>query len=189
MTDLDQIATEAVGRWGAQQQPAELAGLLALVRPGDVVVEVGCDAGGVLWAFQQAGAGRVIGVDLPQAGYSTGRQLDPHGAEMVVGDSHTQATHRRLTALLAGQPIDLLFIDADHTYKGVKADVELYRPLVRPGGHLALHDICHHHLFPDVRVDRLWWELQAKHPGRTREIVYRVRPWGHGMGIGVLECG
>jgi predicted O-methyltransferase YrrM len=189
MTDLDQIAAEAVSRWGAQQQPRELAGLLALIRPGDVVVEVGCDAGGVLWAFQQAGAGRVIGVDLPAANYSTGRPLADHGAEVIVGDSHEEATRRKLDDLLAGDPVDLLFIDADHTYKGVKQDYQLYGSLVRPGGHVAFHDICHHHLFPDVRVDRLWWELQAKHPGRTREIIYRIRPWGTGMGIGVLECG
>jgi cephalosporin hydroxylase len=189
LTDLHQIAAEAVNRWCAQQQAHELAGLLALVRPGDVVVEIGCDAGGVLWAFGQVGAGRVIGVDLPQAGYSTGRPLDAHDAEMIVGDSHDKATHRKLEDLLDGQPVDLLFIDADHTYKGIKRDVELYRPLVRPGGLLALHDICHHELFPDVRVDRLWWELQAKHPGRTRELIYRMRPWGTGMGIGVLECG
>ena len=189
MADLEAVAAEAVSRWGACQQPRELAGLLALAGPGDLVVEIGCDAGGVLWAFRQAGAGRVVGVDLPAAGYSTGQPLDPHGTEIIVADSHDPATRRKLEGLLDGQPVDLLFIDADHTYKGVKQDLELYATLVRPGGLIAFHDICHHHLFPDVRVDRLWWELQAKHPSRTREIIYRQRPWGTGMGIGILECG
>jgi len=189
MADLRAVAEEAVNRWRACQQPRELAGLLALVRPGDLVVEVGCDAGGVLWALQQAGAGRVVGVDLPATGFSTGQALDPHGAEIVVGNSHQETTLRRFEGLLDGEPIDLLFIDADHTYQGVKRDHQLYGPLVRPGGLIAFHDICHHHLLPQVRVDRLWWELQSKHPGRTREIIYRQRPWGTGMGIGVLECG
>jgi predicted O-methyltransferase YrrM len=189
VADLLAVATEAVDRWKALQQPRELAGLLELVRPGDLAVEIGCDAGGVLWALRQAGAGRVIGIDLPAAGYATGLPLEPHGAEIIVGDSHQEATRDKLAGLLGGRPVDLLFIDADHTYQGVKRDFELYGPLVRPGGLVAFHDICHHHLFPDVRVDRLWWELVAKHPGRTREIIYRIRPWGTGMGIGVLECG
>ncbi len=189
MADLDAIAVEAVTRWKACQQPRELAGLLAQVHPGDLVVEIGCDAGGVLWALQQTAADRVIGVDLPAAGFSTGQALDPHGAEIIIGDSHDPETVRQLEVLLAGRPVDLLFIDADHTYQGVRRDFQLYGPLVRSGGHVAFHDICHHHLLPQVRVDRLWWELQAKHPGRTREIIYHQRPWGTGMGIGVLECG
>jgi predicted O-methyltransferase YrrM len=186
---MDAIAKEAVERWGAQQQPVELAMLLDLVNPGDTVVEIGCDAGGVLWAFGEAGAGRVLAVDLPNAGYTSGRTLDPHGADVVIGNSHDKRTRDRLLDRLVGQAVDLLFIDADHSYGGVKTDFELYAPLVRPGGLVAFHDICHHHLFPEVRVDRLWWELKARHAGpRMRELVYYVRPWGTGMGIGVLEC-
>lgn len=185
--DCLSLAEEAVRR-GAIQQARELAQLLELVKPGDVVVEIGCDAGGVLWALQELGA-RVIGVDLPGGAFSSGADLDCHGADIVVGDSHAPATRAALVDKLAGEPVDLLFIDGDHTYKGVRADYESYSPLVRPGGLVAFHDICHHHLFPDVRVDRLWWEIKAKHPGRTTEFIYYVRPWGHGMGIGVMQYG
>ena len=153
------------------------------------MVEVGCDAGGVLWALQQAGAGRVVGVDLPAAGYSTDRPLEAHGAEIIAGDSHLPATRQRLQGLLAGDVPDLVFIDADHTYAGARADWLAYGSMVGPGGRCCFHDICHHHLFPEVRVDRLWWELKASHPGRWRELIYYQRPWGSGMGIGVLECG
>lgn len=37
-------------------------------------------------------------------------------------------------------PIGLLFIDAIHTYEGVKADVELWAPYVAVGGWMALND-------------------------------------------------
>ena len=36
--------------------------------------------------------------------------------------------------------LDLVFIDADHSYKGVKSDLEAWGPKVRPGGVLAGHD-------------------------------------------------
>lgn len=187
MTGYQAIADTAVTTFRAAQQPRELAEFLPLVEPEAVVLEVGCDAGGMLWAFREAGAGRVVGVDLPGGAYSSHRPLDPHGAEMVYGNSQLPRTQRDVRAVLAGQPVDLLFIDADHTYLGVRRDFLAYGPLVRPGGLTVFHDICHHKELPEVRVEKLWWEIKAKHPGKTSEIVYYLRPWGSGMGIGVFR--
>lgn len=39
-----------------------------------------------------------------------------------------------------GKPIDLLFIDAGHSYLEVKADIENWTPFVKPGGVVAFHD-------------------------------------------------
>lgn len=187
--DPRSIAVEAVKKWHANQDEAEAADLLALVEPGSTVLEIGCDRGGMLWAFKAAGAGRVIGVDLPAAGWGTGLACDPHGAELIVGDSHRPATLAEVHARVGpGRAVDLLFIDADHTLAGVRKDFEMYGPLVRPGGLIALHDIYGHFMFPDLQVDRLWWELRGDWPDSTWEIVNRRRPWGHGMGIGVLRC-
>lgn len=36
--------------------------------------------------------------------------------------------------------LDLVFIDADHSYAAVKRDIELWLPKVKPGGILAGHD-------------------------------------------------
>ena len=38
------------------------------------------------------------------------------------------------------QPIDLLFIDADHSYEGVSRDYKNWAPLVKSGGFIAFHD-------------------------------------------------
>jgi len=35
---------------------------------------------------------------------------------------------------------DMVFIDADHTYKAVKEDITLWKPLIRKGGILSGHD-------------------------------------------------
>ena len=38
------------------------------------------------------------------------------------------------------EPLELLFIDGDHSYEGAKADFERWRAFVRPGGHVLFHD-------------------------------------------------
>lgn len=35
---------------------------------------------------------------------------------------------------------DFLFIDGDHSYEGVKSDMELYLPKLKPGARVAFHD-------------------------------------------------
>ena len=38
------------------------------------------------------------------------------------------------------EAFDFVFIDADHSYEAVRADILAYRPLVKRGGILAGHD-------------------------------------------------
>jgi predicted O-methyltransferase YrrM len=51
--------------------------------------------------------------------------------------------HRGDSSAMAGQvpnQIDLLFIDGDHSYAAVKADLALYGPKLKADGFLLLHD-------------------------------------------------
>jgi predicted O-methyltransferase YrrM len=47
---------------------------------------------------------------------------------------------RTLDAAPSFKDIDYLHIDADHSYKAVKADFETYEPRMRAGGVITLHD-------------------------------------------------
>jgi predicted O-methyltransferase YrrM len=40
----------------------------------------------------------------------------------------------------AGEAVDFLFIDGDHTYEGLRADWEAWKPLISPSGIVACHD-------------------------------------------------
>jgi cephalosporin hydroxylase len=60
----------------------------------------------------------------------------------ISGSSQSPETLTQLSAILAGRPIDLLFIDGDHRYEAVRSDFLTYRALVREGGLIAFHDIC-----------------------------------------------
>jgi len=39
------------------------------------------------------------------------------------------------------QEIDFMFIDGDHSYEGVKADIDAWFPKLKSGGIIILHDI------------------------------------------------
>lgn len=54
-------------------------------------------------------------------------------------------SHKRMSSLDAvkyfeDKSIDILFIDGDHSYNGVKTDIENYLPKIKPGGIIAGHD-------------------------------------------------
>lgn len=56
-----------------------------------------------------------------------------------------RVTKMKMTSAEASEQIedaslDLVFIDADHSYEAVKRDIELWLPKVKPGGILAGHD-------------------------------------------------
>lgn len=175
------IAREAIYQRGAIQKEVELAGFLALAMDLEpkVTVEVGSFAGGTLWAWMQF-CPRVIGIDRPPKGYPTGPQLGELGCEILLGDSQDPAVRDQLEEMLGAHPVDMLFIDGDHTFEGVKADFELYSPLVRPGGIVAFHDVCGHPSMPFIEVDRFWATLD----GDKEEFISGPELWG---GIGVLR--
>ena len=61
------------------------------------------------------------------------------------------------------QPIDYLYVDADHSYEAVKADLQAWGPYVKPGG-VILGDDYENPLFPGVR--QAWDEWEAAHGRR-----------------------
>ena len=62
-----------------------------------------------------------------------------HEVNVYQGSSHDQST---LSAVKDYFPegIDMLFIDGDHSYKGIATDFDLYFPLVNPGGYIIFDD-------------------------------------------------
>jgi glycosyltransferase involved in cell wall biosynthesis len=204
------LARQAISR-KALQKPSELAAFLEYLDGKTVrtVVEIGTAQGGTLGALCQTAAddALVVSVDLPGGDQDETSEADKYGQrdtsrmaayrqprqhlEFLQLDSHHPATRATLERLLDGRTIDLLFIDGDHSYRGVKQDFEMYVPLLSPEGLVAFHDILPHEvgLAPGVEVDRFWNELKASY--RTREFVNasvgEQRGWGAWGGIGVVE--
>ena len=195
------VARRAIREFGAMQRTWELQALLGEVRrlrPA-LIVEIGTHEGGTLvcWsAVSQPGA-HIVSVDMlcPRTGLGAGaddlarvraRLRPSQRLTAITGDSHEEATRLRVVEALGGAPIDLLWIDGDHSYAGVRQDVEMYGPLVRAGGMIALHDIHGSVLFPQSQSHVYWQEMKPRH--RTREFIAEPAPGG-GMGIGIVYVG
>lgn len=167
---------------GASQDGWELG--MALIAVADlspaVVVEIGCDRGGSLYAWRSV-AERVLGITTADNSYETGgsgEPLEPHGAEVLFDDSHYSRSLDWLIVALDDAPVDALVIDGDHTEAGVRADLADYGPLVRPGGLILLHDIGTVG-DPRAEVHKVWPALAATY--ETTEI--RNPEGGFGWGL------
>jgi predicted O-methyltransferase YrrM len=80
-------------------------------------------------------------------------------------------THRGTSAAVAENwsiPIDVLFIDGDHSYEGCSTDMKAWMPFVRPGGWVAFHDSS------EEGVDRAIRELFPKLNRGTELYVWSI---------------
>jgi predicted O-methyltransferase YrrM len=139
-------------RSGIGEGLATIYGLARTLQP-EVVVETGSARGkstcALSLACRQNGHGRVYAIDphVPNdwAEFHTDgnnlaflrQRLEEYGLETWC--QIIQATSVEAAKGWA-RPIDLLFIDCDHTYDGVKADFELFQPFLKPTALVVFHD-------------------------------------------------
>jgi predicted O-methyltransferase YrrM len=184
--DLDALVEKCMTTFVAIQNRYELRDFLSIVQrlKPQTIVEIGTARGGMLYCLSQiAGArARLASIDLPGAANCGGQTKIERRVFSSFGprsqtirffpfDSHQQSTRRALKRWLNGAEIDLLFIDGDHSYEGVKLDFEMYGPLVRKGGIIAFHDIC---MFPEEwgssNAVGVFWREVSRH-FHAKEII------------------
>ena len=74
------------------------------------------------------------------------------------------------------EPIELIFIDGDHSYEGVKLDFDLYFPKVIDGGIIAFHDTNNGHLGVQKLVEKLMLKSHnLKNFGVVGSIAYATK--------------
>jgi cephalosporin hydroxylase len=160
------------------------------------ILEIGTARGGTFFLFSRAATRNalLVSLDLPAGrwggGYSNWKTwifrrllLPGQSAYFIRSDSHAPISRERVEEALHGSPLDVLYIDGDHSYEGVKADFNMYSSLVRPGGLIIFHDISLHEAKHDCHVDELWAELKVRFP-HVEIIQDRNQGWA---GIGVLQ--
>ena len=135
-----------------------------------IVCEIGTDKGGTLYLWCKASHDEalIVSLDLPSRNNFTPKRRNFYSnfkkykqdLKFVVGDSHKKETFNFLKKILNGKLIDFLFIDGDHTYKGVKQDFNDYSKLVKKGGYIALHDI--RTIRNNCGVSEFWNDLNKK---------------------------
>ena len=157
--------------------------ILDKVKP-KVVLEIGTARGGTLLLFSNIAEeeATLISVDLYQT--IEKRILFRYIKKvkqkiyLIQGDSHSIETLRKIKAILRDNKVDFIFIDADHSYEGVKKDFEMYSLLVRKGGIIAFHDIIPSG-YPTVY--KFWNEEKEKY--EYLEIIKNRNQNCYGIGI------
>ncbi len=126
------------GVWLCEGNQQRLAELIARHQV-HTVLEIGsCYGASACWFARQPGIERVTCIDLwyaiPQHGIPANifdiflANIEAAGVRgkirPVVGDSHSPILRRF-------HPADLIYLDGDHTYEGVRQDIEMYGPIAR----------------------------------------------------------
>jgi predicted O-methyltransferase YrrM len=180
-----------------RQVRSELLALARLVRRYNpkTLVEIGTHAGGTFFVLCRCADphATVISIDLPGAQFSGGQPkfidsllprmpLETQSFHALRSDSHHPGSSAWLAKLLQGREVDVMLIDGDHTYDGVKKDFDMYSPFVRKGGIVAFHDVVKHTNDPDCEVDKFWEEVKTRY--KHQELIEDpAQGWA---GVGVL---
>jgi len=122
-----------------------------------------------------------------------GLDIEANNEPDILGDSADPKTLAKLKVFLKGRHIDLLFIDGNHTYKGVKADYELYGSLTK---HLiAFHDV-HSILEKRALGVNHYWDMMVRknqhmtavfHRYNTSVSIKENRYMNEGIGVIIKE--
>lgn len=166
-----QWEVDRIGGPRCEQHLRELNWFAEYLRPNDRILVIGSKHGGLEHALRSRIDGlQIVSIDIkPQA--------DNTQNPMIVGSSAAELVQERARVL---GPFDVVFIDGDHSYKGVKIDWQFAQSL-NPRI-IAFHDIAEviKHRREGCEVDRLWAEIKQTHV--TSEKLVGCG-WG---GIGVV---
>ena len=170
MIGIQEAAAIAMGIQGWKTH-GELIWMAKKASNASLVIDVGCWRGRTTKAMAAVCPGRIIAVDRKSGPYTgdTGRnhilkitsqgkiieqfcenlsEEIASGKVVPVFENGTDARERVL-GILAGLKADFVWIDGDHDYEDVKADIVFYKALTKSGGILSGHD--YEDSFPGVQ--------------------------------------
>ena len=188
--------TIALRRYQASQKPLELFALIRFLKRRRLatIMEIGTRHGGSLyvWCRLAESNAHLVSLDFHPKGndeelVARFQAFKAPGQTMtcIRQDSHLPQSREAIEEALDGRRLDFLFIDADHSYEGVKQDFEMYSPFVAPGGMVAFEDIVENSRYPKYGAARFWQELRGGY--ENFEFVNLSHPMpGHGIGVLVM---
>lgn len=152
----------------------ELRCLLDHVNGSNVVVEIGCYEGKTTAALAKQTKGTVYSIDP----FFRGRLPVCYGE--LIAKMHCRRVSATNVRFLKGfshdiapqfnEPIDFLFIDADHTYEAIKKDWDDWAHKVRPGGIIALHDSRVAENSPDYLGSMQFYDQDVSQMTKVEEV-------------------
>ena len=125
------------------------------------ILEIGF-IGSSFHIMSQLSTGKKVAVDYEDKGRTIWSHYMMYGEDfkLFIADSQTEETRDKVKEFCP--EYDLIFIDGDHSYEGVRRDFELYQELLSPRGYIVFHDIDPDHIFRDGaggQVYKFWQDL------------------------------
>ena len=149
-----------------QQRPVELASLIEFFLEKkkfgehlDYYVEIGPCAGGTtramynflefkeIMVIDDNGASIGHGAYIDRGVFNRAENLKDLPVYEIIGTSNDPQVIEKALDKSKIQQYDIILIDGDHSYDGVKNDTINYLPTIRPGGYVVFHDTVH---IPDI---------------------------------------
>ena len=200
--DVQRVATTIEG-WLSNAQGCALFRAAAATTGKGRIVEIGSWKGRST-AWLAAGA-RLSGARVVAVDPHTGSREDPDAATLaefhanlaragVAGHVEPLVMTSAEAARAFDAPIELLFIDGDHTYDAVRLDADLWLPKLVEGGTVMFHDVGTAGYSGPRRVfrDSICWSSRFEGIARvgsmviarrTRQRSYRSAAWGLCAGL------
>jgi len=157
---------------GAKQIDNEFAGLIHILKKKKIknILEIGAGDAGSLYTWKKLfPKSFIVSLDMPYIGRGKSylktrlQKLKLKGIETVIGNSHDPDSFYRVKKLLGKKKVDLLFIDGDHTYNGVREDFQQYSYFVKDKGLILFHDISEYSEKRNKGVKLFWDEIKQKY--------------------------
>jgi predicted O-methyltransferase YrrM len=125
------------------------------------ILEIGFK-GSSFHIMSQLSTGKKAAVDYEDKGRTIWSHYMMYGEDfkLFIADSQTTETRDKVKEFCP--QYDLIFIDGDHSYEGVRRDFELYQDLLSPRGYIVFHDIDPEHVFRDGaggQVYKFWQDI------------------------------
>ena len=137
-----------------------------------IVVEIGIHTGAQRAHYERFLDAAYLGIDIS----------DALSKPDILGNSHASETMGKLKAILGARKINLLFIDACHTYADALAEYDAYGPLV--SDIIAFHDVMSHE-----PLARLWKDIQNREKTNPHIVFMTIGAWyieAYRFGIGLV---
>jgi len=190
---IENILKEAY-ELGMLQNRYEIENTLKMLKEKRIVnfMEIGTNQGGTFICWSRISDPNGLKISLDWANGPWGSDFDVNdrnsklktlgdNVHIIDGDSHSVIIHDQVKKIIGQKKLDLLFIDGDHSEKGVQLDYFMYKEFVKDGGYILFHDIknSQFHRKENCFVSDFWEKLDC-----AKTWFMSDNGWG---GIGIIQ--
>lgn len=160
---------------GLLQVPEEIEYLCEFVewkKPKNILEIGSCFGGSMMLWCHFAKPELAISLDIGTSHFGSdkvdykkrGKMFEELGVKSIIADSTSEEAYNKVSELLGDRKLDMLFIDADHSFIGVLQDYLLYKNFLSNDGFILFHDIVKSdfHAKADCKVPEVWENLKGK---------------------------